>query len=180
MKDYTSLRKFTNGWYEFKHGNGFLGTEATVFQSEIMAIQKCAEVLANEEVHEAIIYSDSQAALGALTSLKIQHKSVEKCIKTIKTLNGVAMDMKLTLAWIKAHADHPGNERADCLAKTGTTNTNNLVNIPNPLSTAKVKLRKNTYNLWHKEWKDYKEARQCKIWFPTINCKASEGLLKLG
>ena len=71
---------------EVKSENGYLGMQATVFQAEITAIQKCAEALASENTFsEAIIYSDSQAALAALLSLKIQHKNPEnKPFHTLK------------------------------------------------------------------------------------------------
>ena len=162
---------------EVKSENGYLGTQATVFQAEITAIQKCAEALAEEEnFPEVIIYSDSQAALSALTSLTIKHKSVRNCISA---LNKAASIRKIKLAWVKAHADHPGNELADHLAKTGTANTNNTVVIATPLSWATAKIDTHTHKTWNEEWWLYKEADQTKYWFPNVNKQISHELIRL-
>ena len=161
---------------EIINDNGYLGRQSTVFQAEILAIQKCAEYIALEPFPEVIIYSDSQAALAALTSLKITHKTVQNCISA---LNEASNHMKVTLAWVKAHADHPGNERADSLAKKGTTNTNNTVEIPPPFILAKSKIEVHIHKTWNEEWWLYKDADQTKEWFPALNKRISFELIRL-
>ena len=154
-----------------------------MFQSEIFAIQRCAEALALTDVPsidygtpQVTIFSDSQAALAALISLRIEHKTVSNCIKA---LNEASFDKQINLAWVKAHANHSGNERADNLAKTGTTNILNKIEIPRPKSSAKKKLQEWSIKNWNNEWKKYPVACRSKIWFPVIDRKKSEGLLKL-
>ena len=186
LKCYTDGSKFsghtgfgfaiTSDSMELQSGNGYLGTHSTVFQAEVTAIQKCAEALAKEHVSEAIIYCDSQAALAALSSLNIKHKTVQNCISA---LNEASKCKKITLAWVKAHANHPGNELADQLAKAGTTNTNNTLDIPYPLKWATTKINEHTHKTWNQEWWLYPEARQTKYWFQSVNKKKSEELLKL-
>ena len=166
----------TSGLMELESDNGYLGTQSTVFQAEITAISKCAEAIMEEPAAEAIIYSDSQAALKALVSLHIKHKSVQKCISV---LNEVSLNKSITLAWVKAHAEYPGNERADNLAKMGTTRFNMTVDVPYPVKWAKSLIAENTHKTWNQEWWDYPHARQTKIWFPYIKKKISKGLIKL-
>ena len=60
------------------------------------------------------LFTDSQAALLALTHTNIKSKLV---YDTINTLNMLAQEVQsLEICWIKAHVGHKGNERADELA----------------------------------------------------------------
>ena len=173
----------TNGPLEEASDYGYLGTKSTVFQAEVTAIAKCAEHLSQGSDPEAIIYSDSQAAIAALVNLNIKHKTVQNCISV---LNDLGLTKKITIAWVKAHANHPGNEFADALAKSGTMATNKRVEIPTPLQWAKAKISAETIKDWNQEWWDYKDAdgkpiaEQTKIWFPSTDFRNSQSLLNLG
>ena len=121
-------------------------------------------------------FSDSQAAIASLTKLKLDHSTVANCVKN---LNELALSMKVTISWVKAHADHPGNEYADMEAKDGTKNVNNIVVTPLPISWAKVKIAQHYTNIWKERWVTLPYARQTKIWFPEPNQKVSKHLLRL-
>ena len=64
-----------------------------------------------------VIYSDSQAALKAISSPKVNSKLVGDCIQALEK---VGLANKLTVAWVPGHEGHPGNEEADDLAKRGS------------------------------------------------------------
>uniref|UniRef100_A0A8D8XN72 RNase H type-1 domain-containing protein n=1 Tax=Cacopsylla melanoneura TaxID=428564 RepID=A0A8D8XN72_9HEMI len=60
------------------------------------------------------IFSDSQAALKALSSFKHESKLTWECLETLKLL---ARGNQVTLTWVPGHEGHDGNEKADELAK---------------------------------------------------------------
>ena len=161
------------------NGNFYLGNTTTVFQAEVTAIKKSAQMLLDRgwENKSITFYSDSQASLAALNKLTIKSDTVEKCLNT---LNDLGNKNKVHLRWVKAHVGIPGNETADFLAKRGSS----LGDGPsNELLTPKVRQRNEIknffYNKWAKAWKLYDHARQTKIWFPTMDPKKSSQLLKM-
>ena len=67
------------------NGKFYLGNTATVFQAEITAIKKSAEMLLNSGYKNKTItfYSDSQASLAALNKLTVNSNTVEKCLDAL-------------------------------------------------------------------------------------------------
>ena len=166
----------TKGLMEEACDNGYLGTAQTVFQAEITAIKECCEYLLLGHYKNVTIFSDSQAAILALLSPRIRQKSVKNCIDK---LNELAISSKVTIKWVKAHADHTGNEIADEQAKLGTTNKANKVVVYPPISWAKAKIAEACNNQWESEWVHYEEARQTKFWFHRPNKRNSNSLIRL-
>ena len=156
--------------------NGCIGTEHSVFQAEVLAIHKACERLFTLNAKSVTIYSDSQSALSALAGWKITSKTVSKCIDN---LNLLGQQSTVDLKWCKGHSNITGNELADFLAKSGTTNLGNQIAIPKPLSWAKQLIRQSTNREWCHKWYFTNIARQTKIWFPSINQKASKILCTL-
>ena len=143
-------------------GNGQLSVANSVFQGEIMGIQKACEALYELDGFSCTIFSDSQSALMALASPTVKSKAVKNCIKQ---LNFLGSQKIVTLKWVKAHNSHKFNDFADKMAKEGTKNTANMVGIPPPNSWAKEILAKKMYREWRDRWTSIDEARQTKIWF---------------
>ena len=91
------------------------------------------------------IYTDSQAALLALENRNLRQKSVQQAVESLYKLGN---KMKyVTVVWIKAHVGHIGNERADELAKRGTTET---LSIPNLVPDCE--LRRHISERYRQEW----------------------------
>ena len=161
------------------NGNFYLGNTTTVFQAEVTAIRKSAEMLLGSSHNKQNITfcSDSQASLAALNKLTVNSDTVEKCLNA---LNALGKKNKVHIRWVKAHVGIRGNEIADYLAKRGSS----LEDGPtNELLTPKVNQKNQIdiyfQNKWSKAWKAYDQARQTKIWFPKPDCKKSTQLLTM-
>ena len=161
------------------NGNFYLGNNTTVFQAEVKALQKSADMLYNKGWTNQTItfFSDSQASLAALNKLTVNSDTVDKCINA---LNVLGTKNKVHLRWVKAHVGIPGNEVADFLAKRGTTLGEGPSNDMWPaVAKQKAEIKSYFHKKWTKAWNAYKEARQTKIWFPIPDIKKSVQLLNM-
>ncbi|XP_074039468.1 ribonuclease H-like [Leptinotarsa decemlineata] len=91
------------------------GKKGTIFQAETVAIRHCAKELLRQEFKENTIsiYSDSQAAIKAISSMQVNSKLVWNCLQELGSQN------RLSLAWVPGHTGYKGNEEADSLAREG-------------------------------------------------------------
>ena len=150
--------------------NGYLGKNHSVFQAEVTAILKACDFLNNFVTKSITIFSDSQSAIAALAGINVKSKTVADCIDK---LNSLSISSKVDIKYVRAHADHTGNEAADVDAKLGTKNTENKADIPPPISWAKLRIRQEMYRDWCLRWYQLELARQTRIWFPSVNKRAS-------
>ena len=126
----------------------------TVFQAEVIAIQKAAAALNSVNTYNKIIHirSDSAASIKALHKRNSNSATIKNCNKE---LNMLAINNTVTVEWVKAHIGIKGNEIADSLAKEGCSGTPNNCNTPIPNSMIKRKsiLRAdmNTYKLFQEQ-----------------------------
>ena len=97
-----------------------MGHWPTVFQAEIYAIFECIHVCLVRKYRYAniCIFSDSQAALKALKAFMCRSKLVWECILSLRQL---AINNKVTLYWVPGHCGVEGNEKADALARQGSS-----------------------------------------------------------
>ena len=117
-----------SGYVVYHQGNEILnksislGCSASVFQAEIIAINAVTEdLLARNTNNSAIdIYSDSQAAIQAIGGLRVTAHTVLTCRDALSKL--VSHSNVVTLHWVPGHYDVMGNERADLLAREGSSN----------------------------------------------------------
>jgi ribonuclease HI len=156
--------------------NGQLDQENSVFQAEIKAIQEACIILREVDTREVTIFSDSQSALLALSSILTKSEAVIDCISSLNQLSETAA---VELKWVKAHADHTGNEFADMEAKAGTVNTAYKARVKRPLCSIKNAISVGMYSTWNQRWRSSTDCKQTKIWFPTINRKKSRNLVEL-
>lgn len=97
-----------------------MGGWPTVFQAEIQAILECATVCLKRKYKYAniCIFSDSQAALNALKSFTCTSKLVWECIQLLQQLSN---NNTVNLYWVPGHCGVEGNEKADELARLGSS-----------------------------------------------------------
>ena len=152
-----------------------LGSIATVFQAEILAILRASQALQKRVNQKITIRSDSQAAIQALRSKDVESNLVLECIRS---LNRLGKKNKLVLQWIKAHVGHLGNEEADYLARSGAEMK--MLGpepfLPVPGSYIKRQTKLEFEKSWNNRWQNLETCRQTKIWFAEASNKMDKAL----
>ena len=166
---------------EILSGETKLSDNCTVFQAEVLAIFEAIRTLLNSNYISGVrflkIFSDSSSALYALRKRRCKSKVV---LYTIKILNRLArLNVSVSLVWIRAHVGHPGNERADCLAKSGTESDTVATWVKGPINSFKNRTNVAMVDDWDKEWKNCGIARMSKQFFSNANIQRADELIKL-
>ncbi len=97
-------------------GSGESGEWSSVFQVELTAITREAQLLTYQKSTKKALFVDSQAALLALDNMEIHSYLVWECAQALGELG---RHNEVSLCWDKAHVRHELNEEADALAKEG-------------------------------------------------------------
>lgn len=144
-----------------------MGKWPTVFQAEIYAIIECVKICLKRNYKNAniCICSDSQAALNALKSKTYTSKLVWECVELLQQLS---CRNKVNLYWVPGHCGIEGNEKADQLAKIGSS----MQFIgPEPffgISPCSLKM----------EFKNWVETKVQHNWKNTLNARQSKRFIK--
>ena len=157
-----------------------LGSMATVFQSEVYALQMLTKQLLTNGVQGKTIkiFSDSQATIKALQSMVIKQKSVSECHKLLTELN---TQNEVLLQWVPGHVGVPGNELADKRAKEGSKLK---IYGPEPLIPISLRACKNaitaeTLKEHQNRWSSLDTCRQTKIAIPWLDKQLGRDILSL-
>ena len=158
--------------FEIKVG---LEPHATVYQAELFAIGKCAEVCIEKGFlnKHIFIVSDSQAALKTLNSYKIKSKTALDCYNKLAELGKINC---VKLIWVPGHSGIEGNEYADDLAKS-SVNLQPLQGI-----SYMEALWKQDINRWQKlkhksYWKNIEGLNVSKMFITTVDNRRSMELI---
>jgi len=152
-----------------------LGKFTTVFQTEIYAIMQCGceNIRRAYKNKRILIFSDSQAALMALSSPKVTSTLVAECLDALFALASLN---EVTLFWVPGHRGILGNEEADKLDRgasaTPLLGPETALGIPR--CSAKEAINNWTECQHHSAWRDVPGHRHGK---PFIGrpCKKRPG-----
>ena len=111
---------------------------------------------------QTLIFSDSQAALLALTKVSCDTLTVAACRKTLTQLG---QQQSISLNWVRAHVGHDLNEQADQLAKEGTTSRNVFV-VPKSHRRSKFDIHTKHIEMWADRWTRQSTCRQTRLMIP--------------
>jgi ribonuclease HI len=158
-----------------------LPEHASVFQAELCALQQAALFASsiNPLGRNVVIYSDSQAAIKAIQRTIIRDTTTYKTIQALNQLGNITRS--LTIRWVKAHVGHPGNEKADELAKAGSRLSDvTYHNIPYSMNAIKGMICTFISNRWKLEWQKYPLAQHSKNFYSEPNANLAKEVYTLG
>lgn len=116
-----------------------LESSCTVFQSELLAIEKALDFIIESPKMEFIVWTDSLSSLQAI--IKPHNTNMQIHSIKIKIMKIYSQAKKVILRYIKAHNGNEGNELADDLAKAATRKKTKKDFDIIPLATIKRQLR---------------------------------------
>ena len=138
-----------------------LHDECSVFQSELLAI-KNAVTWCLQQDKTAIINSDSQSALQAISNKKNRNKLAVEIRKLLRQ-----HPKHICLCWVKAHVGIEGNEEADRLAKEATNLETSSYNELPPSCAVRIWKQQET-TAWDERYRTSTDGRETIPFFPTV------------
>ncbi len=151
-------------------GSGGLGEWSSVFQAEITAIKRVAQLLTYQKSTKIVFFVDSQAALLALDNTEIYSYLVQECAQSPGELG---KHSEVILHWVKAHVGHELNEEANAFAKEGA-----CVEVMEPPPIPKATVRNLIESFFHNRWSRWLQQLnsccQTKIWTSTPGIMGKE------
>jgi ribonuclease HI len=157
-----------------------LGVYTTVFQSEIIAISESSQEMLRVGVKnkKILICSDSESSIESLSSFKISSGVVLQCYRALETLS---RNNNVTLTWVPGHSGILGNEKADKLARKGSSSK--FVG-PEPAvgkyaGLVKYLVKSEAEKAHQRRWETITTCRQSKEFLVGCNTKNTKFLLSL-
>ena len=142
-----------------------LNAVCSVFQAEMLALNRALAWLVRNPAQNVTIYSDSQSSLKALSSTSNTNFFVNECRKTLDELPSTTV---VQFVWVKAHVGIIGNELADEAAKAASNMHSASSYNAFPLSLAKRIIRAYNFDEWADEYANSSTGSGTRSWFPTL------------
>ncbi|GBP15051.1 hypothetical protein EVAR_6691_1 [Eumeta japonica] len=159
----TEWRDGEETWYSTLRLDPF----CTVFQAEMVALQRAIRRVKKSKDGLVNVFSDSRSALEVLTGPKTYHPLAHEARRDISEI--VAKGRAVRLFWVKAHAGIAGNERADELARRAALTKKTAADYDKfPLSYAKKVIRAANLEEWQQRYAEGNTGEITKCFFPRV------------
>jgi ribonuclease HI len=133
--------------------------KATSFDTEVfglcVGLSFAIKYAQNNNIHNINIFSDSSSAISSIpdtTPHPAQFLSIH-FVKKARAFLDCKTQHRITIQWLPSHCGITGNERADELAREGTSPQLPAVFSSASLSYLKAKSKKDLIKDWTKEWR---------------------------
>lgn len=150
-----------------------LPPHCTVFTAEVVGIAAALEWCEESGIGEAVLCSDSQAAVAAFanSASRIARVAAVRPVERRLRDRGV----RVSLMWVKAHVGLEGNERADRLANEARTEGEPVVSSV-PKCFIKRTHREESMVAWQREWGRSTHGRKVYEMYPFVRDAVSSKL----
>ena len=101
-------------------------------------------------VNNIVIFTDSQSAIQAIAQMQHHKQPIVTDILTTANKLHSQNDVETSIQWIPGHCDIPGNDRADKLARQGTSKTQHDEQVS--YATSKQIVQTKSRKIWHDRW----------------------------
>ncbi|XP_070068072.1 uncharacterized protein [Drosophila takahashii] len=152
---------------------------AYIFQAEVCAIRKAAEVAQNiNRPHDVVnLFVDSQAAIRSMQSSRVSFKNM---MASREAIDKLSTTKSVRIYWVPSHQGIDGNETADVFAKEGVVLTNDRTeNVPVSLQTLQSSLEKQADTRAKSKWRNTETCRISRFMCKERNDKLSQYVLRL-
>ena len=133
------------------------GQHCNNYDAELKAIRSALQTISEDCnnpnppcVNNIVIFTDSQSAIQAIAQMQHHKQPIVTDILTTANKLHNQNDVEISIQWIPGHCDIPGNDRADKLARQGTSKTQHDEQVS--YATSKQIVQTKSRKIWHDRW----------------------------
>lgn len=167
---YTDASKSTDSVSCAAHGPNFsmsktMPKSTSIYTAEVHGLFLAVEHIIQNKVQRSVIFTDSQSAVQALSSGKLQRNPVFNELLKLLCL-AYKQKLEITVCWVPGHSGIAGNEEADRNAVAAAARTNLDIRFV-PYEDLKAYVRKRLCDQWQADW-NKQEANKLHMVKPKI------------